>query len=139
MLIFGTHETADGLSIADWFGKQVGKPQHGPYATLGCIDRQGLLCNAALFNDYNGANIELHMAGRLTRALLREGLRYAFWQLKVQRITAKPYRSNLVLRQVVRRLGFEQEGVMQRYYGPSSDDDAIVFRLDRQAAEKWMT
>lgn len=136
-LIFGTHETRDGLRIAAWFGRAVGKPQSAPYATLGCLEGDDL-CNALLFNDYNGANIELHMAGKIKRSLIREGMRYAFLQLGVQRITAKPYHSNEKLLAILPRLGFVQEGiVMQRYYGPN--DDAIVFRLDRPAAEKWMT
>lgn len=138
MLISGTHETRDGLRIAGWFGRFVGKPQFGPYAALGCLKGDDL-CNAALFNDYNGANIELHMAGTITRPLLRGGMRYAFRGLNVQRITAKPHRSNERLIKIVERLGFEREGVMKNYYGASSDDDAIVFRLDRRVAEKWMT
>lgn len=142
MLISGTHETRDGLRIAGWFGRFVGKPQFGPYAALGCLKGDDL-CNAAMFNDYNGANIELHMAGTITRPLLRGGLRYAFRGLNVQRITAKPYRSNEALIDILLRLGFVPEfgevehSVMQRYYGPN--DDAVLFRLDRHAAEKWMT
>lgn len=137
MIVAGTHETPAGRSIAEWFGRFVGKPTFAPYSAIGCL-KQGELCNAALFVDYNGSNIELHMAGTITRALLRDGLRYAFLGLNVQRVTAKPYRSNVTLREIVLRLGFEPEGVMHRYYGPSSDDDAIVYRLDRPAAEKWM-
>lgn len=137
MIVAGTHETPDGRSIAEWFGRYVGKRQHAPYSAIGCL-RQGTLCNAALFVDYNGSNIELHMAGTITRSLLRDGFRYAFRGLNVNRVTVKPYRSNVVLREIALRIGFEPEGVMKNYYGPSSDDDAIVYRLDRHAAEKWM-
>lgn len=136
--VSGTHETPDGQAIAEWFGEFVGRPQYAPYVALGWHDR-GVLRSAVLFTDYTGANIELHMVGRLTRQMLREGLRYAFEFLKVQRITAKPYRCNIPLRETVVRLGFEPEGVMKRYYGPDPEHDAMLFRLDRRSAEKWMT
>jgi RimJ/RimL family protein N-acetyltransferase len=139
LLKSGTHETEDGRTVAEWFGQVVGKPQFGPYAAMGWQNDKGEPVTAVLFNDYNGANIEMHMVGTFGRQRLREVMRYAFLQLNVQRITAKPYRSNVKLRETVMKLGFEPEGVMKRYYGPSSDDDAIVYRLDRQAAEKWMT
>lgn len=135
--VSGTHETAQGQSIAAWFGNAVGKEQHGPYSALG-VTRDGALETAVLFNDYNGSNIEIHMVGRMSRHAIREAFRYAFLQMKVQRVTGKPYRSSIELRDRLLRLGFVPEGVMHRYYGPSSDDDAIVYRLDRDAAEKWM-
>jgi RimJ/RimL family protein N-acetyltransferase len=138
-VICGTHESADGKRVADWFGEVVGKPQNGPYAAMGWEDGNGRLRTVALFNDYNGANVEMHMVGSLSRGSIRDALRYAFLQLKVLRITGKPYRSNVKLREILVRLGFKAEGTMQRYYGSSSDDDAIIYRLDRDAAAKWMT
>lgn len=137
-LITGTHETPEGQFVADWFGRQVGKPQVGPYASLGWQREDGSLSAAVLFNDYNGANIEIHFVGTCGRHGLKDAFRYAFEQLSVQRITAKPYRSNFELRRFVTEIGFVSEGVMKRYYGPSTASDAFVFRLDRDAAEKWM-
>lgn len=137
-VLTGTHETPDGRFVADWFGQVVGKPQTGPYATMGWQKPDGSLSAAVLFHDYTGANIEIHMVGNVRRHALAQAFRYAFDQLRVQRVTAKPYRSNHALRKFVKKLGFVQEGVMQRYYGPTTQDDAFVFRLDRDAAEKWM-
>ncbi len=137
MIVAGTHDTVEGKVIAEWFGQIVGKPQFGPYQALGWKAPDGLR-SAVLFNDYNGSNIELHMVGELRRPILRTGFRYAFVQLNVQRITAKPYRCAIPIREALLRLGFEKEAELKRYYGPSSDDDAIVYRLDRSNAEKWM-
>lgn len=137
MIVAGTHDSDEGRDIAAWFGRIVGKPQFGPYQALAWKAPEGLR-SAVLLNDYNGANIELHMVGELRRAILRTCFRYTFWQLKVQRITAKPYRCAIPIRKALLRLGFEKEAELKRYYGPSSDDDAIVYRLDRPAAEKWM-
>lgn len=137
MIVHGTHDSEVGRQIAAWFGQIVGKPQFGPYQAVGWEAATGLR-SALLFNDYNGSNIELHMVGELRRPILRTALRYCFQQLKVQRITAKPYRSAIPMRETLLRLGFEKEAELKRYYGSSSDDDAIVYRLDRHKAEKWM-
>lgn len=138
--IYGTHETPEGLRVARWFGQQVGRAERvGPYSAMGWLNSDGAFTAVVLFNDYNGSNIEMHMAGTVCRQGLREAFRYAFDQLKVQRITVKPYRSSFALRRIVERLGFKPEGVMKRYYGPAPAADAFVFRLDRDAAEKWMS
>lgn len=137
MIVAGTHDSVSGREIAIWFGQIVGKPQFGPYQALGWKANDGLR-SAVLLNDYNGSNIELHMVGELRRPILRTCFRYAFNQLKVHRITAKPYRCAVQIRLALVRLGFEKEAEMKRYYGSSSDDDAIVYRLDRHKAEKWM-
>jgi RimJ/RimL family protein N-acetyltransferase len=133
----GTHETEDGQRIAQWFGDIVGKQPNGHYSAMGWLKPDGTLSAAVVFHDWNGANIEMHMVGSISRQGLREAFRYAFLQLKVQRVTAKPYRSNDTTCGLVERLGFVREGVMERYYGPN--DDALVFRLDPAAAQKWMT
>ncbi len=135
--VYGTHESPEGQRIAEWFGRNVGKEQHPPYSAMGWEDERGLI-SAVLFNDFNGSNIEFHMVGKNSRQLIRSILRYAFVQLDVQRLTAKPARSNPHMRDVLKRIGFELEGVMKRYYGPKPSDDAFVFRLDRYRAEKWM-
>lgn len=137
MIVDGTHDTIEGRDIAEWFGRIVGKPQFGPYQALGWKAPDGLR-SAVILNHYNAANIELHMVGELRRAILRTCFRYTFDQLKVQRITAMPYRCAIQIREALLRLGFEKEAELKRYYGPSSDDDAIVYRLDRSNAEKWM-
>lgn len=138
MLVGGTHETPVGKHVAEWFGRIVGKPQFGPYSAMGWQRQDGSLSAAVLFNDYNGANVEIHMVGKIGRHGLKEAFRYAFTVLNVQRITAKPYRCNYPLRHLVQRLGFVPEGVMKHYYGPAPSEDAFVFRLERAAAEKWM-
>lgn len=138
-LLTGTHETPDGRFVAASFARIVGKPQFEPYAAMGWVDEAGSIRTAVLLNDFNGANIELHLVGSISRQVIRDICRYAFLQLGVQRITAKPYRSNPPLRRTVERIGFKLEGVMKRYYGPRTGDDAMILRLDRDAAEKWIT
>lgn len=137
MIVAGTHDSVEGRTIAEWFGQIVGKPQFGPYQALGWKADDGLR-SALLFNDYNGSNIELHLVGELRRPILRTAMRYCFRQLNVLRITAKPCRSAIPMRETLLRIGFEKEAELKHYYGTSSDDDAIVYRLDRHKAEKWM-
>lgn len=135
-MICGTHETDIGRSLAEWFGRKTGKPPVPPYSAMGWTDREGYLTGVALFHDYNGANIEFHFVGKMGRHSLREAMRYPFVQLGALRLTAKPYRSNTDLIRIVEKLGFEKEGEMKNYYG--LDEDAIVYRLDKAAAQKWI-
>jgi RimJ/RimL family protein N-acetyltransferase len=137
-LVSGTHDTAEGRALAAWFGAHVGRPQSGPYAVLGWLDQGGAIRAVALFQHFNGCNIDIHVFGAVTRQTLREALRYPFRQLGCLRVTAKPYRGNKVLRDFLTRVGFVQEGVMLRYYGARKSSDAVVYRLDRKTAEKWM-
>lgn len=135
-LVCGTHATPDGQRVGEWFGHKVGKFQHPPYSAMGWEDGMGELRACALFNDYNGANLEAHMFGRVTRQALREAFRYAFRQVGVVRVTAKPFLSNVNLCVALERIGFVEEFTMKNYYGLGQH--ALVMRLDPGAAERWM-
>lgn len=137
-LFTGTHTDQNGQVIAEWFGRQVGRQQFAPYFAMGWADAEGLR-SAALFNDYQlGSNIELHVVGRLTRQTIRDAFDYAFNKLGILHLRAKPRRSNKPLRKMIPRVGFVYEATLQRYYGPHRGDDALVFRLDRDTAMKWI-
>jgi hypothetical protein len=136
-LFSGTHQDDIGVTIAEWFGAISGKPVFGSYSAMGWSDPGGLK-SAAIFNDYTGSNLEIHIVGRMTRQTMREAFRYVFDQVKVIRLTAKPHRSNKRLLRMLPKIGFKFEATLKHYYGPERKDDAIVFRMDRDAALKWM-
>lgn len=136
--IYGTDNTFDGQMVAAWFGSLTGSPQYGPYAALGWVDDSGAIVGAALFMDYSGSSIELHAIGRMTRQMLRECFQYAFDTAGVLYLRAKPPRHQRKSRDVLERIGFVPECTMRRYYGPTRGCDAIVYRIDRRTAEKWM-
>ena len=74
----------------------------------------------------------------MQRGIIRGVYHYVFIQCGANRLTAKPRRSNVVLRRLLPRLGFQFETVMKKYYGIQKENDAILFRLDPEAAMKWM-
>ena len=137
-MIGGTHDTIQGQMVAAWFAEKADREQYPPFTALGWLNGQDISC-AALFTDYqSGGNIELHLIGRLRRNVIRDVLHYAFNTARAARITAKPYRSNEMARDALVRFGFTLEGVLKHYYGWRHSEDAIVYRLDRRNAKKWM-
>lgn len=128
--------------VAAWMEGQTGRPYRLYYdregqpaqAVMGWAD-DGVLVSAAYFTNHHPGSIEIHICGRLTRGCVRDAYRYAFGQLKVWRVTALINRSNKLLRRKLHKLGFRYEATLKNQYGA---EDAIMFRLDRAAAERWM-
>jgi len=98
------------------------------------------LHGAAIFNGWNGSNIDITIVGPgcLTRGNIRAAYTYVFDQLRANRLTARSARNNKRMLRLLPRLGFTWESVAKRYYGPEKRNDAIVFALFRENAEKWM-
>lgn len=97
-----------------------------------CIgaERNGELEAVAVFNDYTGANIELTVASKggrwASRGTIGAAMRYAFDQLKVERITAHIRFSNRRAIRLAKGAGFQEEGVARRWFG---DEDAVILGL----------
>lgn len=114
-----------------------------PYVAIGATRDGGeTLCGGAIFNRWNGQNMDITIAGAgfMSRATIRAVYRYCFEQVGVRRVTAMTRRSNKAMRGLLPRLGFgkEAEGVLLRYYGPDRADDAFVFALFPEQASKWL-
>lgn len=138
MIVHGTHDDYCGEAIAGWYGAQVGQPVRMPYVAIARISGEGRFICAVLLDGYNGANIDLHITGRPTRDVVDFVFGYAFRHLKCTRVSARPPRWNARARKDAMRMGFEFEGVEKRFFGTRRADDAIVYRLDPSAAERWM-
>ncbi len=127
--------------VADWAGRSLGVTFHQPYSALGIVEPDGLLKGAAIFGDfYPNGNIEwTHVGpGTLTRGVIRTLFKYAFEQCGATRITAKTKKSNRVVQKLLPRLGFKLESTIPRYYGIDKSDNALVFVLYRENAERWI-
>ena len=128
--------------VATFVGAGLGLTFVPPYTALGWVmvrpNGEWRLAAGAVFNDYNGSNVEISIYGpqALTRQSLKEALRYVFLQLRCVRLTAKTKRDNSRMRKLLPRLGFELEGTLKHYFGPLQS--ARVYRLDAAAAQKWM-
>lgn len=133
-LIFG-HDAEVGA----WAAQKIGIPLSPPFVAIGVADEKELR-GAAIYNNWNGWQIEMSIYGPgcLTRGIIRSLLlAYPFDDIGAGRVTARTKRSNKAMQKLFPRLGFEMEGVLKRFYGPTKADDAFIYRLDRQAAERW--
>lgn len=122
--ISGTHESAVGMYIAHSWAKNVDSPLVPPYSAIGWVKNNKLVAQA-IFMDYRGSNIEIHIYGPgfFTRQGLRDAFNYVFVQLKCNRLTARLKGDDNKLLNLLPRLGFEYEGVSKQYYG---DADAPI-------------
>lgn len=139
-VVYGGPADENALVIGQWFAAQTGSPVHPPFSAIGWLDGQQF-CGAVLFNNYNGSNIEVHgrvLNSRVTRQMIRDVFDYVFVRADCNRLTAKPPRKNKAVRKFAERLGFIYEATLKNYYGPARGDDALVYRLDRATAERWL-
>ncbi len=110
-----------------------------PYVAIGGVDN-GELVIGAVFNNWNKANLDISLygPGAITRGAIRAIYHYVFKQSKATRLSAITRRSNKLMRQKLHKLGFREEGVSKRYFGPRRADDAFRYVLFPQDAERWM-
>lgn len=134
-LVFGRDD-----EVAAWVSRQLKMPIHPPYTAIGVEDLSGSPVGGAVFNDWNGSNIEITICGpgAMKRGVIQAMFNYVFLQVGANRLTAKTKRSNKPMRKMLHQFGFEYEAILKRYYGSQKDNDAILFRLDPAKAMKWM-
>jgi hypothetical protein len=134
-LVFGQDEL-----VANWVGINLGLTIHKPYTAIGGTTDGQSLAIGAVFNQWNGSNIEitLYGPGALRRGAIRGIYHYVFVQLGAQRLSATTRRSNKLMCRKLSKLGFECEGVGKRFFGSTRKDDAVRFVLFPHAAERWM-
>ena len=124
--------------IAAWIAEEV-EVGYNPQCICFGVEHNGELIGAAMFNDYNGANICLHQRMKkpnaMTRELLRTVFDYAFNVLKVVRVTGATHTSNVKAIDLNTRLGFLIEGVTTRYY---PDGDGIIMMVMWPEYCRWI-
>ena len=129
----------DDARVAEWVGGRLGQIISPPFVAIGMTDDDRLYCGGAIFNNWNGANIEITivMERRPTRGIIRALQHYVFEQSKATRVTAHTKRSNKRVRKLLPRLGFKYETTRERFFGPSRSDDAFAFVLFPENARKF--
>jgi hypothetical protein len=123
-------------AIALWVGDKLGIRFAPPLQAIGFAADNGWLRGGAVFTGFNGCNIDITIAGHgcMTRSNLQTVYTYVFGQLGCERMTARVRRSNLPMRRLLEThpwLGFRQEGMQRRYWGPTEHDDVIVYGVLR--------
>ena len=113
---------------------------HPPCLPFG-IYRDGELIGGVVFNEYNGANIEVTVYAPvgMKRNCIRQVMHYVFKDLKCTRLSARTKKSNAPVRKMLIKLGFVYEGTMHHYYGAGAGDGALFYRLDPENAERWLS
>ena len=109
-------------------GVFTGKRILDPCRVFGVRDSKNNLTGVAIFNDFDGRNIELSVVGRgaWRKDVLRMLGRYAFDQLGCRRVTFTTKARNTTVRALIERLGAKTEGIKRNYY---DDDDAAIYGL----------
>lgn len=140
IILIGSSLDKIGVGIGSWYANKTKNPIHEPYSAMGFLDQLGYIQGAAIFNNYNGANIEMHYYGPkcVTRMNFKAVLTYVFNELGCIRITVLPPRNNKKLLKILPRLNFVYETVLKNYYGSKKQDDAIVYRMTPIEASKWI-
>ena len=123
-------------AVAAWVAGQLGIQLTLPLQAIGFAAENGRLLGGAVFTGFNGFNVDITIAGHgcMTRGNLQTVYTYVFGQLGCERMTARVRRSNLPMRRLLEThpwLGFRQEGMQRRYWGPTEHDDVIVYGVLR--------
>lgn len=139
--IYGKHTDSVGIMLGGYFTQNTGYPITGPFSAMGFV-RQGDLLGQAIFNDYTGSNIEIHLFAPkcFTRPIITSVYKYVFDFMKCKRLTAKPSTRNENLYQLLERIGFEYEFTQKDYYKDTDGAilDAIVYKLTRDKVPDWV-
>jgi RimJ/RimL family protein N-acetyltransferase len=103
--------------IHDWFRERVdGSPMlSGEYTALGVYTRDRGIVGAALFCDYTGRNVFVHIAldsVAAARPLFRLIGQYAFTQLRCERLTLVAESTNVKAVKLHEKLGAIREGCL---------------------------
>jgi len=128
-------------AVAQWVGAQMGVRFQEPYTAFGFSNSDGIIDGAVVFNDYYpGGNIEVTYFGphSFRKGSLQFMARFCFDKLEATRVTAKTRRSNVIMRKILPKGGFVFEGTQKRYFGPTKADDALLFVMHREHAERWL-
>lgn len=131
----------DGEMVIKFVETALGKEITRPAVAFGIIDDKDILIGGAVFNDYTGNNIEmtLHCRGLWARPNVLQSIAHYVYEVNgCERLTARTRRGNIAVRKLLPKAGFSFEGTQKRYFGKSKEDDALLFVLFRDKAEKWM-
>lgn len=127
-----------GQHVVEWVASRTGEfGSYGAAVGIGLEDKQ--LIAGVVFNDYNGANICMHVASDhskrwMTKEYLWFVFYYAFEQAKVKRITGLVPESNEAAIKFDLHIGFSEE---TRLKDAHPDGDLIVLVMRKENC-RWL-
>ena len=125
--------------VANWLFATYGQRRYSYDRCLGLL-RDGMLCGAVLFHNWNGANVEVSYYGKgtMTPGVLRCIATFTLNTFDPSRLTAHvPKRDKHYIKGLL-RLGFRVEGAQRCYYGKKDclRNSAIQLVAFREAIEQ---
>ena len=129
MIVSGPH-------VVEWVAKRLKATYNQPQG-IG-LDKDGHLVAGVVFDEFNGANINIAVASDgsrkwLTRSFLWAVFDYAFHVCKVKRVTALIAETNEESQRFCSHVGFTHEATLKDAH---VDGDILIYRLFREAC-KW--
>lgn len=127
------------VGIGEWVCDRTGGTWSADATTSLGIAQDSILIAGVLYDNFNGANIQMHVAAEagkywLTKEFLYEVFFYPFEYLQCRRATAIIPSSNAASLNICRRLGFTQEAVLKEAH---PEGDLLVFSLLKTDC-KWL-
>lgn len=126
--------------LGPWMCERQGAKWLGVGECIGLLDDDDSILCVVCFDDYNKANVNMHVAsvpGK--RWLNREYLWYCFFypfeQLKVKRITGLVASSNAAARKFDENIGFTLEATLKDAH---PDGDLLVYCMTKDNC-RWLT
>lgn len=129
-----------GQRVVDWASKANNYFDSYGFAAVGIgVERAGEIVGAVVFNEYTGANINIHFASNgkktwATREFLWFISHYAFCQAKVKRVSGFISESNKDAVRFAERFGCELEA---RLVDAADDGDVLLFKMTKDKC-KWL-
>lgn len=131
--------------VATWVASRIrdmGEFQADKFEAIG-VAKSGRLIGGVIYSDYRELapqqhDIRMHWAGEpgwLTKATLAEFFAYPFEQLHCIRTTGVVSKANKRIRDVGRRLGFREEGLLRHGFG--FNRHAIILGMTKDDC-KWI-
>lgn len=133
-----TRHIVHGQEVVDWVAKQMKRGEgYGLSRGIGVME-DGELIAGVVYNEYNGVNINAHIAGIgknwLTKSFLWVMFDYPFNQIGVKRISAFIEDENKEAIRFDTKLGFIYETKLEGAY---VNGDILVYVMRREDC-KWL-
>lgn len=119
-----------GDRVVSFLAERVGSEPRRPLTALG-VEKDGTIIGGIVFNEYNGSNIEISVAGdtkAFSPAFIRRVSRYIFDELGCLRVSITTEKKDVV--ELAMRLGAQTEGRRRNFYGLNRD--AILMGVMRE-------
>lgn len=126
-----------GPHVVEWVAKQTNPNGYfGNGVGIGW-ERGGVLVAGAVYMNYNGVNMDVHVASDCSKkwlvpSALRFAFTYPFVQLALRRITAEIGEGNAASRRFAEHAGFVLEG---RKLGAHPTGDILVYRMTAETCK----